>query len=292
MFTLRREQGGLQELALAVRHFVQMSSEASQWRPGLALIYSELGLKADARVEFERLAAIDFGGIPTDAQWILWIVYLVEVCCYLDDTQRAMTRYQLLLPYNGHNIVAGPTVACFGAAARHLAMLVATMSRWDEAQRHFEEALAMNAAMGAKPWLAHTQYQYANMLLARGYHGDRDRAAALLEAVFDTTRTLGMRALEERTIVLREQARSQLSRARHYPDGLTTREVEVLRLITTGKSNRDIADALFISLNTVANHVRSILSKTGAANRTEAAAYAMRHGLASAVPPPSGERQW
>ena len=60
---------------------------------------------------------------------------------------------------------------------------------------------------------------------------------------------------------------------------MSPREVEVLRLIAAGKSNRDIADALFISLNTVATHVRNILTKTGCANRTEAAAYALRHGL-------------
>jgi predicted ATPase/DNA-binding CsgD family transcriptional regulator len=65
-----------------------------------------------------------------------------------------------------------------------------------------------------------------------------------------------------------------------YPDGLTEREVEVLRLIAGGKSNREIADGLFITANTVANHVKNILSKTATANRTEAAAYARNHGLA------------
>ena len=66
------------------------------------------------------------------------------------------------------------------------------------------------------------------------------------------------------------------------PDELTAREAEVLRLIAIGRSNADIALALSISLNTVATHVRNILAKTGCANRTEAAAYAMRHGLAPA----------
>ena len=63
-------------------------------------------------------------------------------------------------------------------------------------------------------------------------------------------------------------------------DDLTSREIEVLRLIAIGRSNADIAMVLAISLNTVATHVRNILAKTGCANRTEAAAYAMRHGLA------------
>jgi non-specific serine/threonine protein kinase len=64
------------------------------------------------------------------------------------------------------------------------------------------------------------------------------------------------------------------------PDGLSARELEVLRLIAAGKSNREIADALVLSLNTVYRHVSSIFDKTGATNRTEAALYAHRHGLA------------
>jgi len=55
--------------------------------------------------------------------------------------------------------------------------------------------------------------------------------------------------------------------------------VEVLRLVAAGKGNREIAERLFVSHNTVANHVRSILTKTNTANRTEAAAFAVRHEL-------------
>jgi DNA-binding CsgD family transcriptional regulator/tetratricopeptide (TPR) repeat protein len=65
--------------------------------------------------------------------------------------------------------------------------------------------------------------------------------------------------------------------------GLSAREIEVLRLIAGGRSNREIADALAISLNTVARHISNIFDKLGAANRTEAAAYAHRHGLAGLV---------
>ena len=63
------------------------------------------------------------------------------------------------------------------------------------------------------------------------------------------------------------------------PDGLTPREVEVLRLIANGRSNREIASELVISFNTVTNHVKNILGKTSCANRTEAAAYAIPRGL-------------
>jgi DNA-binding NarL/FixJ family response regulator len=65
-----------------------------------------------------------------------------------------------------------------------------------------------------------------------------------------------------------------------FADGLSEREVEVLRLVAAGRSNTEIAAALVISYNTVARHVANIFAKTGAANRTEAAAYAHRHGLA------------
>jgi predicted ATPase/DNA-binding CsgD family transcriptional regulator len=61
--------------------------------------------------------------------------------------------------------------------------------------------------------------------------------------------------------------------------GLSTRETEVLRLIAGGKSNREIATTLVISLNTVARHVSNIFDKIGAANRTEAATYAHRQLL-------------
>jgi DNA-binding CsgD family transcriptional regulator len=64
-----------------------------------------------------------------------------------------------------------------------------------------------------------------------------------------------------------------------YPDGLTQREVEVLRLIATGKTDWEIAQDLFISVATVSTHVRNLLNKTGAVNRTEAASYANQLGL-------------
>jgi DNA-binding CsgD family transcriptional regulator len=70
---------------------------------------------------------------------------------------------------------------------------------------------------------------------------------------------------------------AQVPVQQRLPAGLSAREAQVLRLVAVGRSNREIAQALFVSPNTVANHVRSILGKTGSANRTEAAAFAMRN---------------
>jgi ATP/maltotriose-dependent transcriptional regulator MalT len=64
------------------------------------------------------------------------------------------------------------------------------------------------------------------------------------------------------------------------PGGLSAREVEVLRFIAAGKSNRDIAGELGISEKTVARHVSNIFTKLGLGSRTAAAAYAYRHGVA------------
>jgi DNA-binding CsgD family transcriptional regulator/pimeloyl-ACP methyl ester carboxylesterase len=65
-----------------------------------------------------------------------------------------------------------------------------------------------------------------------------------------------------------------------YPNRLSAREVEVLRLIAAGKSNQQIADELVISPNTVLRHVSNIFAKAGLSNRAEAATYAVRHRLA------------
>ena len=63
-------------------------------------------------------------------------------------------------------------------------------------------------------------------------------------------------------------------------DGLTPRELEVLALVVAGRSNRQIARALVISDRTVARHLSNIFTKIDVGSRTEAAAYAFRHGLA------------
>ena len=63
------------------------------------------------------------------------------------------------------------------------------------------------------------------------------------------------------------------------PAGLTTREAEVLRLLASGKTNRDIAVELVISQHTVGRHLQNLYAKLGVSSRSAATAYAFEHGL-------------
>jgi two-component system, NarL family, response regulator LiaR len=81
----------------------------------------------------------------------------------------------------------------------------------------------------------------------------------------------------------------ELHRPTHLPlsaDPLTEREIEVLKLVAQGRTNQEIAGGLVISERTVGNHINSILSKLHLANRTQAALYALREGLATLDQPP------
>jgi HD-GYP domain-containing protein (c-di-GMP phosphodiesterase class II) len=71
----------------------------------------------------------------------------------------------------------------------------------------------------------------------------------------------------------------RVRRRRQWPVGLTPREVEVLRLVARGLSNREVAERLLISPKTAANHVEHIYLKTGASNRAMAGLFAVGHGL-------------
>lgn len=73
---------------------------------------------------------------------------------------------------------------------------------------------------------------------------------------------------------------SALAQTRAFAGGLTMRQLEVLELIASGKSNRAIASHLFISEKTVARHISNIFTKLGLSSRAEATAYAYKHGLA------------
>ena len=166
---------------------------------------------------------------------------------------------------------------------RQLALLAATMNKPDTAIRHFEEAIRFCRNAGFRPELAWLCLDYARFQLDRGGRIDRAAVLDMVNEGLEITADLGMSPLCQRLKGLRDEVGS-ISGRPIYPDGLTRREVEVLRLVAAGRSNREIADDLVITEGTAAKHVGSILGKTGAANRAEAATYAGVHGLFETSP--------
>lgn len=273
-FDLRREQGRLSEVAPLVATIAR-DNATSVWQPGLALLHVELGQFDAARKLFDGLAADGFAALPRDGRWTASIAFLAEVCVALNDAPAAAALYHLLLPHAGHTLVPGNGSGCPGAADRYLGLLAATMGHWADAERDFADAIAINERTGGLAPLAHTRRDLAAMLLRRGGPGDAARARPLLEQALTEARRLGLVALARRT----EAELAHLAVPPPDPDALTPREAEVLELIAMGRTNADIALVLSIGVNTVATHVRSILAKTGCANRTEAAAFALRQRI-------------
>jgi hypothetical protein len=73
------------------------------------------------------------------------------------------------------------------------------MSKWDDAVTHFQDALDHNTKMGARAWLAHTRYDYGQMLRGRGDPGDYEHSCELFNLASSAAREQGMNALAERT---------------------------------------------------------------------------------------------
>src|SRR3990170_4627924 len=206
LMALRWAQGRLDELEALVRAGAQQSPNIPAIRAGLAMTYAELGREEQAKVEFEGLAVNDFSNLPLDSSLPLIVAYLSVACGFLDDARRAAVLYDLLLPYAGHTIILGVAVACLGSASHSLGLLAATMERWEDAARHFEDALEMNARMGARPWVAQTQHDYAGMLLRRGEAGDREKALGLATEALDTAQELGMKPLVAKALAVKLKA--------------------------------------------------------------------------------------
>ncbi|MEE8519021.1 MAG: hypothetical protein V3S98_07845, partial [Dehalococcoidia bacterium] len=203
MFAISKERGTLGEVEPVLKMFIEQHAESTTWRPGLAIIYSEMDRTEDARGAFELLAAQDFTDIPRDTMWIATMAFLAEVCAYLRDATRAETLYEMLLPWDGKNVLGGFAL-CYGPVARFLGLLAATMSRWEEGEGHFKSALEMSGRMSSKPWLTHIQVDYAEMLLGRAGPGDEGRAAQLLDEAADIAGKLGMSSLRDRATVRRQ----------------------------------------------------------------------------------------
>jgi len=142
----------------------------------------------------------------------------------------------------------------------------------------WEAAAAAAREAGATYLLAYAVLRAGEMYAALG---DRNGAARAVAEAMDLADGLGATPLADEARALARRARLLDEPAEGDNGfGLTSREVEVLRLVADGRSNGQIAEELFISRKTASVHVSNILSKLGVATRVEAAALAHRRGLA------------
>jgi DNA-binding SARP family transcriptional activator len=190
-YTLCDFRGGVEKLEPAIRELVADWPARPAFRCALAHLHARLGRRSEAQRALDDLTRDDCSALPFDQEWLYGMSLLAETAALLSDTDSAAVLYRLLVPWAAFNAADWPE-AIRGSASRYLGILAATRRRWDEAGMHFEDAVAMNARMGARPWLAHTQHDYARMLLARARTHDRESARDLLNQALVTYRELGM----------------------------------------------------------------------------------------------------
>jgi hypothetical protein len=215
LVVLRREEGRLAEIVDEIRMLAERYRTLPVWRAVLAWAYAELGHRFETQRELERLAQREFAGIPRDLFWLPAMAVLSEVVAALGDARRAESLYAALRPFAGRYVLV--LYVCFGSVSRSLGLLASTSSKFDAAAGHFEDALQANARLGARPWVAHTQHEYARMLVARGQGGDRERALALLAEASQTARRLGMTSLLGKAEALRREVSAEGPAEREPP---------------------------------------------------------------------------
>lgn len=260
-FMIRRETGGLQRARSVLSG---REDPADHWAPGLLAMYCELELREPTARLLDLLIDGSLPQLRASSTWPAVLAFLCEAAIWLEDRRAAARLHPLIGEYAGLNLLGGEFLAAVGSADRQLGGIESVLGLPGADQR-FEAALEMDTKMGSPVHVATT---LACHLAHLRRVGDRSSKAATM-----TERALGLS--QQHGLV---RVRRLMNAGSTRPSGLTVREVQVLCLVQQGLSNRQIAESLGISENTAANHVRNILMKTGAANRTQAARLAGHAG--------------
>ncbi|MBI5292151.1 MAG: AAA family ATPase [Chloroflexi bacterium] len=261
-------------ISRAVSVFRSFGPEALIWylgMDGLARLYSGHHVEARAcRDELETLLRqTSVGAFPAAEA----LAHLALFSLELGERERLLNLYPRLLPFRGqyHD----------GLMDRLLGAIEILQKDWDKAQASLGAAEMTARREGIQWELAKTLASRADLELARGGAGSAARARALLAEALAIFKTYGnaeeQKRIRARLRDLPRQPGEKLPQP--APAGLSRRQVEILKLLAAGKSNRKIADELALSEKTVANHVTMIFNKIGVENRAAAAAFATRQGL-------------
>ena len=191
LFVIRRDQGRYGELVEPLRQFVQAQPHLPVWGATLAGLYCETDQLDQARAQVAMLAANGYR-LPVDWTWPSAVMSLGQVASDLGDRALAEHFYPQLQKVAGQVGVTAIGIVCYGSLALPCGLLAACLRRWDEADRYFGEAEAMNERIGARPYLVRTRRAWADMLIDRNAPGDGARIAALMAAARDTAVEIGM----------------------------------------------------------------------------------------------------
>ena len=290
------EQGRLLEVEPAFRVLASAMPRTLVYRCVVLRVLWHTGRRQEAEREFQTVVDHDLADSLKQENWTATLALLAELCHELDDKGRAAVLYALVQPYTDQTVTSGG-VYFLGALSQYAGRLATTLGRWEEAERHFEDALVTVEAMRAHPHAAWTRYDLADMLLRRvvsggGCAGDAERGRTLLEQAMQTARRLAMpvlvsrieTALNESPASVTEEGAPSTPRlragpVRPRPSLLSDRQWEVLALVAAGYANREIAERLVISSFTVDRHLVNIYRKIDARGRADAVAWALKHGV-------------
>lgn len=274
---LYHEQDRVAEVADAVHWIFEQSPGALMWRAMWIRALIETGREDEAQTLFDAIP--DERLFLVTPHWLLRLSSLyAEFCATFDDTRRADIIYQFLTPYADHNIFASNSDHVCGAASYSLGILASTLEEWDTANLHFADALGANECWRIRPAEAWTRYSWGKSLLSQPEGHNHERASDLLQSARSMAAEMGMVKLSRYAAVALAQA-SDDSRTGSAVPRLSPREMDVLRLIMSGHTDKEIAETLFISPRTVTTHVTHILNKLGANTRTEAAMIAVQNRI-------------
>jgi tetratricopeptide (TPR) repeat protein len=286
LFWLRLGQGRLGELEDAVRQFADQLPAMPAWRVALATLYLHTGRPAEARREYERLAARDFATIPRDNVWSVAIALLAELSESFRDVERARVLEELLDPLADRNVVS-PTGIFAGPMRRYLALAAAARGDYDVALERLAEARVACERLGYRPMLAVIDFDEARMRVRRGDEGDVERARELLHSATARAEAVGVPRLGERLARAEAMLPPQEAPAPAAAEGPATavlaREGDVWRLDFEGRVLR-VRDAkgmrhlaLLLANPGVEFHAVEV---AGSAEGTGVAAVAEAQGLA------------
>jgi class 3 adenylate cyclase/tetratricopeptide (TPR) repeat protein len=201
---IRYRQGRCAEIADAVRAYAEAMPNNFGARVLAAFCYCESDLVDQAKEQFAQFAATGFD-LPLGPNWAGSMFLLAEVCGALRDARAAELLYAKLRPLAEQVGVVGGLARCDGSLGHPAGVLAACMQHWEDAERHFEHAVAMNDRLGARPAAVRTRRAYAAMLLDRNAPGDQQRATALITAALAETEQLDMPAEAAKLQRLRER---------------------------------------------------------------------------------------